>query len=183
MSSRVLVFIAYEALWFAVVIAASRDHGWLASGAGLAFVLWQSVATRERSTTLWLAALAIVLGVVVDGGARALGLVGYAGASPSLFPGCPPCWILGLWAAFAVTLPGPMRWLAGRPAVAALLGAIGGPLSYAGAQRGWQAVVFPAPAWQGYAWLAVSWGIALALLAVALGRLTSRGATPIQRQG
>jgi type III secretory pathway component EscS len=181
MRARILIFLLYEALWFAVVIAAGHDHGWLASALGLAFVLWQSVATAERTVAWKLAVLAVLLGIAVDGGATGLGVVHYAAMDPLPFPGGPPCWILGLWASFAVTLPGPMRWLAGRPITAALLGAIGGPLSYAGAQRGWSAVSFPAPAWQGYLWLAVSWAVAMAVLAIALGRLTSGGAATVER--
>ncbi|WP_036113086.1 MULTISPECIES: DUF2878 domain-containing protein [Luteibacter] len=181
MNTRVLTFIAYQALWFAVVVAAGHDRGWLACAACLAFVLWQSIASAERAVVWRLAFLAVLLGMLVDGGATVAGVVRYAAKDPMPFPGGPPCWILGLWASFAVTLPGPMRWLSGRPVAAALLGAIGGPLSYAGAQRGWSAVTFPAPVWQGYAWLAVSWAVAMAVLAVALAHLTSGRAATVKR--
>lgn len=181
MSARILTFLAYEALWFVVVVAAGHNHGWLAFAVGIAFVLWQSVASAERATTWRLAVLAVLLGAAVDGGATILGVVRYAATDPMPFPGGPPCWILGLWASFAVTLPGPMRWMAGRPTAAALLGAIGGPLSYAGAQRGWGAVTFPTPQWQGYVWLGLSWAVAMAVLAIALGRWTSGRTTAVKR--
>lgn len=178
--SSIVTFFAYEALWFAVVIAAGRGHGGVACACVLAFVTWQVGLSRERRLVLRLALLALLFGLVVDGGASALGLVRYAGAVPAPWPDGPPCWILGLWASFAVTMPGPMRWLAHRPWPAALLGAIGGPLSYAGAERGWRAVVFTAPTWHGYAWLAITWALAMACLAVALGRLGSGRAAPIE---
>ncbi|WP_185754387.1 MULTISPECIES: DUF2878 domain-containing protein [unclassified Luteibacter] len=178
--SPIVTFIVYEALWFAVVIAAGGEHGWMASGFTVAFVAWQVAMARERRLMLRLACLAVVFGAVVDGGATALGFVRYAADVPAPWPGGPPCWILGLWAAFAVTMPGPMRWLAGRPWPAALLGAIGGPLSYAGAARGWHTVLLTAPSWHGYTWLAVTWALAMAALAIALERLGSGGAASIE---
>lgn len=179
--SSIVTFVVYEALWFAVVIAAGGGHGWVACGCVVAFVAWQVALSGERRLVLRLACLALLLGLVVDGGATALGVVRYAGAVPAPWPGGPPCWILGLWASFAATMPGPMRWLADRPWPAALLGAVGGPLSYAGAERGWRAVVFTAPTWHGYAWLAIAWAIAMAGLAIALGRLGSGRTTPVER--
>ena len=50
-------------------------------------------------------------------------------------------------------------------ALAALLGAIGGPLAYLAAARLAGAVAFAAPAARGLAALALGWAVALALLA------------------
>ena len=55
--------------------------------------------------------------------------------SPGPLPMLAPAWILALWALFAIALREPLRWLHGRWPLAALLGALGGPLSYAGAER------------------------------------------------
>jgi hypothetical protein len=45
--------------------------------------------------------------------------------------------MVSLWMLFATTLHTSLSWLTGRPLVAVLLGAIGGPASYyAGAQLG-----------------------------------------------
>lgn len=50
------------------------------------------------------------------------------------------------------------------PLVASVFAAIGGPLAYLGAARGFDAVAFPAPAWPALAWLAACWAVALPLL-------------------
>ena len=41
-----------------------------------------------------------------------------------------PFWMLALWIAFATTLNHSMRWLMHRPVVAAIGGAVFGPLAY-----------------------------------------------------
>jgi len=176
-------FIAYELLWFAVVIGAARGFVWPVVGLAVAFVAWQVAVAPSRRLACRGALVALVLGMLVDGGARAFTWLGYASASIALPPGGAPVWILGLWCAFGVTLAGPFRWIAGRPLIAALLGAIGGPLSYLGAERGWRTVVFLAPAWHGIAWLAVTWAAALAVLALAAAprAAASVGASSVER--
>lgn len=47
---------------------------------------------------------------------------------------CPP-WMTALWMAFASTLNGSMSWLSGRVGVAALAGAVFGPMSYLAGER------------------------------------------------
>ena len=48
-----------------------------------------------------------------------------------------PYWILSMWVLFATTLNVSLAWLHGRYTLAAVFGAIGGPLSYlAGARLG-----------------------------------------------
>jgi hypothetical protein len=46
-----------------------------------------------------------------------------------------------------------------------LLGAIGGPLAYLGASRGWHVTAFVEPLWPALLWLAAGWGLATPLLA------------------
>ena len=115
--------------------------------------------------------------VVIDGLVRGLHLADYAAASPSVPVGGAPAWILGLWACFSLTLNGPLRALGTRPLLAVVLGGIGGPLAYAGAARGWDALTFHAPAWRALAVLGVGWAVAMPLLA-ALSHRWSLARTP-----
>lgn len=174
MPFTVVTFIAYEALWFAVVISAARGYAWAGMVLAAAFIGWQIMASTSRALACRLVGIAVLLGMLVDGGAGALGLVHYASAHPALPPGGAPVWILGLWGAFGVTLVSAFRWISGRPVLAAVLGAIGGPLSYMGAQRGWSTVIFTLPAWHAMAYLAVGWAIALAVLAAVAARPSAR---------
>ncbi|HET9205432.1 MAG TPA: DUF2878 family protein, partial [Burkholderiaceae bacterium] len=76
---------------------------------------------------------AMAIGLVWDSALLQLGWIVYAAPGP--LPALAPAWILALWALFAIALREPLRWLHRRLPLAALLGALGGPLSYAGAQR------------------------------------------------
>lgn len=55
-----------------------------------------------------------------------------AGTWPS---GLLPLWMLALWAAFSTTLNVSLRWMHGKPLLAALFGLIGGPLAYLAGQK------------------------------------------------
>jgi hypothetical protein len=74
-----------------------------------------------------------------------------------LVEGTAPYWMVALWAIFATTLNVSARSLRPYPALAALLGAIGGPVAYyAGAQLG--ALEFAA-AGAALAAIAIGWAI------------------------
>ena len=45
-----------------------------------------------------------------------------------------PYWIIAMWMLFATTLNVSMRWLRGKPKLAAILGAYGGPAAYLGGE-------------------------------------------------
>jgi hypothetical protein len=115
--------------------------------------------------------------MAVDGAFAISGWVRYATPAPAWPPGGAPLWILALWASFAMTLNGSLRYLQGRLGMAVILGAVGGPLAYLGAARGWHAVSLVAPAGRGLLLVACGWAISVALLA-ALARRLRQSATP-----
>lgn len=156
--------IGYQIVWFAAVIGASLGSVWWGVGAGAAFVCAQAWASGSRRADLRLVAVALYLGMTVDGILAASGWARYATPHPALPLGGAPIWILALWAAFAMTFNHSLAAFRDRPALAGVLGLVGGPLVYWGASRGWGAISFAAPAWRGLAWLAVSWAIAMVVL-------------------
>ena len=84
-----------------------------------------------------------------------------------------------LWGAFAMTMNHSMAWFAARPWTAAAFAAIGGPLAYLGAARGFGAVAFPVPSWPALAYLGIAWAYALPLLLRIAGlRPSIRTSTP-----
>lgn len=103
---------------------------------------------------------ALLCGAVGDSLLSVGGLVAYA---PDLTGGqLAPVWILLLWAWFACALHHPLAFLRERPALAALLGAISGPVAYFGGVR-LDAVAFPAGWWSALA-IATLYAIALPVL-------------------
>ena len=136
-------FIAYQLVWFAILISASRGQAWV--GIVLALLLAAAhLALRRESRELRLIGVALLLGLVVDSTLAFTGQVRFADAWPRELA---PCWMLALWIAFATTLNHSLWWLMIRPWAAAIAGAIGGPLAYfAGSKIGALSMAVPAAA-------------------------------------
>ncbi|MCR6702115.1 MAG: DUF2878 domain-containing protein [Dokdonella sp.] len=157
------VAIGYQAVWLCAVAGAGRGLAWPGVAAAAAFVAAMLIAAARPAQEAVLVAAAIGAGALLDGALAASGWLRYAAAWPTA--AFAPAWILALWAAFATTLPVLLpAWLS-RPLPAALFGAIGGPLAYLGAARGFDAVAFVAP-WPALVTLALGWAVALVLLAM-----------------
>jgi hypothetical protein len=152
---------AYELVWFTAVIGAGHGLPWPGVAGTLLFAAWRLAGSRHRWTELRLIAVALLLGFLLETLWVRLGLIRYAAPWPKQTH---PAWLIALWAAFALTVVPLFGYLHGRPWLAAALGAVGGPLAYLGAARGWHAVLLPAPEWPSLLALAVGWGIALPCL-------------------
>ncbi|MCJ0824718.1 DUF2878 domain-containing protein [Luteimonas sp. 50] len=171
--------LGYQATWLAVVWSAGQGRAWVGMAASVLFIAMQGLLSRTRSADGRALLAAAACGLVVDGSLAASGLLVYASPGHAL-PA--PEWILFLWAAFAMTMNHSMPWFASHRLVAAGLGALGGPLAYIGAARGFGAVTFATPAWRGLACLAVAWEIALPwLLRVATDRRVAEPLAPRAR--
>lgn len=169
-----------QAVWFCAVIGAGQGHAWPAVVAAVVYCSWQFTLSSTRKADLRLMAVAVALGVVIDGGLGTLGWARYAAPWPgSTFA---PAWILALWAAFTPTLTVSLVFLQRNAWVALAFGAIGGPLAYLGAARGFDAVTFtdPGPA---FVWLAIGWGLAMPLLSMLARRWTQPAAPSMQPAG
>jgi hypothetical protein len=106
--------------------------------------------------------VALAVGLVLENLWVRSGLLDYAAAWP--WAGS-PAWILALWWAFALAIVPLLGYLHRRLLLAALFGAIGGPLAYLGAARGWDVVQFASPQWHSLLALAAGWALAMPLLA------------------
>jgi hypothetical protein len=154
-------FAAYELVWFTAVIGAGHALAWPGVVATLLFAAWRLAVSRHRATELKLIGVALLLGFLLETLWVRLGLIHYAAPWPRQTH---PAWLIALWAAFALTVVPLLGYLRQRPWLAAAFGAVGGPLAYLGAARGWHAVLLPAPVWPSLLALAVGWGFALPCL-------------------
>ena len=165
--------VGYQLVWFGVVICAARGQPWLSVALAAAFATVQWLVSSQQASDARLLACAVACGILLDGSLAGSGLLQYASPKPALLA---PAWILALWAAFAMTLNHSMTFLRGRPLLAAAFGAVGGPLAYLGASRGFDAVAFVEPGWPALLGLALGWGLAMPALAVLAHRWNRRHA-------
>jgi len=125
----------FQAGWFACVLGAARGLPWLGLVA-LTVIVGRHLARAARpARELALVAAAAILGALFETLLVRLALVRFD--SGMLFEATAPYWMVALWAIFATTLNVSLRRLRTHLGLAALLGAVGGPLAYhAGAMLG-----------------------------------------------
>jgi hypothetical protein len=155
-------FALAEVGWFAAVAGAAAGRPWLGPFVAVGVIAVHLIVARGRAGEWLLLVVSGLVGLVLDGLLKATGVIAYA-ADLAPAPWLAPVWIVALWLLFATMLNESLAWLQGRPALAAVLGAIFGPLSYlAGARLG--AARFPRSTAVAMVALALIWGVALPLL-------------------
>jgi hypothetical protein len=117
--------------------------------------------SQDRKSDVVLIAAAMAVGTFVEAGFLHTGAFAYAAPGP--VPALPPVWLVLIWGAFATLLRVSLVWLAPRPLLGAVLGAIGGPLTYAaGAKIGGMTIADPV--WWNLGLVGLAWAIAFPLL-------------------
>lgn len=171
---KLINIVAFELCWIAVVWGAGSGLVWPGVSMMLVFFIANAWFSPSRRADLSLAAVALGLGVVVDTLFIHTGLVAYA--SPGPLAALAPVWILALWLGFSQTINHALSWLRSRVWLAAVFGAIGGPLSYWAAERVFQAAEFPSGMLAAMLALAIAWGLITPLLTLTASRLCGENA-------
>jgi hypothetical protein len=133
--------VAFQVGWFACVLSAAHGKAWI--GVCLVGILLglPLFFTTDRLREFRLLLSVGVVGFVVDSVQAACGLFSFGNAGAVSWVS--PPWMVALWLNLAATLRLSLRWLTDRALLAAVLGAVAGPLSYyAGVRLG--AFIFPA---------------------------------------
>lgn len=154
-------FLALQAGWFACVLGATHGREWLGPAVAAALLALHFATHPERARELRVLAWVTPLGLALDSAQAALGWIQYAGRP--LLGVFAPLWIVALWPLFASTFHASLAWLRPHPWRAALLGALGGPLSYLGAERLGAVAILPERGLS-LAGLALCWGAAMPAL-------------------
>ncbi len=173
MSKLVLNIVAYQIGWFSCVLGAANGYPLLGPVVVLGAMLLHLRLTGNPRGELLLALAAVVAGVVFDSGLVRTGWVAYPNGMP--WGGVAPYWIIAIWPLFASTMNVSLRWLHGRPLLAVLLGAAGGPLSYLAGSRLGALEFVNQPA--ALAYLAIGWALVTPLL-VGLAQWLERAPKP-----
>jgi hypothetical protein len=166
-------FLAFQIGWFACVLGGAHGQAWLGTGIALVIVAWHITRAARPRQELMLILIAGAFGAVWDSALVMLGWISYP--SGTLFPGTAPHWIVALWMLFATTLNVSLAWLKRSTLLAALFGAVGGPLAYyGGAKLGALSLDAPTAALVA---LTLGWGMLTPLLMRLAGRFDGFVAT------
>jgi hypothetical protein len=125
---KLVNFVLFQLGWFACILGAA--HGYVSWAvlfclAVAAFHLWQSSEPMQEGMLLL---KILALGIFADTLLLQTGSLVFE--SKGLVPSLSPIWMWSLWVILGCTLNESMSWLRGRYVLAAVLGAITGPLSY-----------------------------------------------------
>lgn len=163
MLTSLLNLIAFKLGWIAAVGGASQESLWLGPAVIAAIVLVHVSLVRETLAEFAFVVAVGLAGAALDSGMSAAGLIQYPTSEAGWAFGVVPPWIAALWVLFATLPRYSLRWLSGRPLLAVLFGAVGGPLSFlAGSKLG---VIAPGEtAWLTYAALALEYAVALPII-------------------
>ncbi len=144
----------FQAGWFACVLGSNSYWLLIAVGALLIHFLWVSSWAAEGRLVL----MVTLVGTVLDSVLMMLGVFDF-GTGGYLIP----LWLILLWAILGTTLNHCLAWTATPVWRAAVLGAIGGPMSYyAGSQLA--QVHLPLGFWPSMTLLALIWAAVFPLL-------------------
>lgn len=165
-------YVALQLLWLAAVAGAGRGWWWSGPAALAVLAMLHFGLHWHVRGDAGLMLAAVLLGALVDSIMAMSGLIHYAAAWPSA--SLAPIWILALWTGLGMTLNNSFGWPMRHPAWMLPLMALGGPLSYWGAQASFGALRFTAPATPGLLLLGALWAAATAVLLALVARADRR---------
>ncbi len=153
-------FIVFQAAWFAAVLGAAHRIPLWGTACVVAAIGWHLGVSARPAREARLVGIVGLIGFVVETAIVWQGHVRYPSGQPDA--GLAPYWMVALWGLLAITLNVTLRWLKRRPVLAAVLGAIAGPASFAsGVRLGGAQFIATTPA---LLTLAASWALLMPLL-------------------
>ena len=147
--------------WFACVIGAAQGFNWFGPVVVAALVVIHLALVAERRRELATLAAAGLFGYAIDSLMVLASIFDFPAQARLGAPST--VWMVALWVNFATALNVALYWLQRRPASAALLGAIGGPMAYYGGTV-FGALLAPAGATVLIAGVAIQWALATPLV-------------------
>lgn len=156
-------FLLFQVAWFACVLGAARGQEAPGVLIAIACLAAHVLIHEHRGREVLLLITVGVAGTAIDGLLKLGGLTFYTSDIPWWPAAFAPLWITVVWIAFASLLRHSLAWLIHRPVLAAILGAAGGPLSFASGAR-MDAVGLHSNAWITLAALGIIYAVLTPLL-------------------
>ena len=159
--------VVFQLAWFAAVLGAAHRVPLWGTACVVAAIGWHLAVSARPAVEARLVGCACLIGLVAESAVVRLGHVAYPSGQPLAW--LAPYWIVAMWGLLAIALNVTLRWLKPRLALAAVLGAVAGPASFASGVQLGGARFIDAPA--ALATLAVAWGLLLPALVWLASRL------------
>jgi hypothetical protein len=151
---------AFKLGWLSSVVGGAQQIPWLGPMVVFIAVAIHLARAERPSSEFMLIVSCGLIGAVFDSALVAAGWVTFPSGMVS--EATAPYWIVTMWMLFGTTINLSMRWMRGRPLLAAAFGFIGGPLAYmAGHKIGGIEFVDQTAA---LAMLAIGWAVIMPLL-------------------
>jgi hypothetical protein len=132
-TTQVVNFVVFQVAWFAAVLGAAHRVPLWGTAAVVVAIGWHLIASARPAEEAKLVAALCAIGFVVETATVLLGHVEYPSGQPDAR--LAPYWMVALWGLLAIALNVTMRWLKHRPMLAAVIGAVAGPASFASGVR------------------------------------------------
>ncbi len=126
-------FAIFEAAWFACILGVAHGRPLWGTAAVVAAIAWHVAISARPAPELALVGALCAIGLAAESAVAMQGHVAYPAGQPVAW--LAPYWMVALWGEFAITLNVTLRWLKRKPFLAAMLGAVFGPLSFLGGVR------------------------------------------------
>jgi hypothetical protein len=152
--------LVYQLCWFACILGGANGMPLLGVAIVMLAVAYHLFNAPAPRSEFILMAIAAVIGGTWDSLLVAMGWLVYP--SGTLVAGTAPYWIVALWVAFATTFNVSLSWFKKHLALAALCGAVGGPLAFLAGERLGGVVFTSYPA--GLGMLALGWTLLMPLM-------------------
>jgi hypothetical protein len=173
---KLLNLALYEAGWFACVLGAAGGKGGAGAALAAGLLLVHLALAKNRLIEGRIVLLCGAVGFVLDSAQSLTGRLSFTGPFFDPYAALAPIWVLMLWLQLGTTLRFSLSWLSRRYGVAAVLGAVGGPVAFLAGER-LGAATWGEPRWLTALSLAVVWGVATPFLVFAADRIGARRET------
>lgn len=141
---KTLIICNFLAIQFGWLITVTAAAGGMPVIGPLFTLAWMIIHLRlvgaDRGIELRLIGAAVLLGAACDSLLAVFGVIAFP--EQSLLGQPTTLWMVTLWVNLAMTLRHSLGWLRGRYLLAAVLGAVAGPLAYLGGER-LGGIIFP----------------------------------------
>jgi hypothetical protein len=159
--------------WLSVVFSAAAGLAQIGVAAVALVALVHLVRAKNKADELVLLVAAALIGLTWETFLIHAGALSYS--QPGAGEAFAPYWIVSMWVLFATTLNVSMNWLRKNLVVAAVAGAIGGPLSFLAGEKIGAVTVHDAGVWL----IALGWAVLLPIVAALAGRYNGYAELPV----